>query len=239
MSGESLARFVADLKKNFAGWVGENEALTVSTYRLRDHVYLDISRHDRDVPGVERVAEFGRYAAAADSSLARAGENALPRLSGQECACRWDEARNAPAYVSFRFAVRPEETAADRDAGRFSVLAIDDQTVILELITAMCQSQNYRVRTATSGEAGLRLAAEEAFDIVLVDLAMPGMSGLEVSRRLHEVHPDLPVILVTGWEVEIDSSQLAQAGISQVLRKPFRIEQLTELITATISQRIV
>jgi len=64
----------------------------------------------------------------------------------------------------------------------------------------MCRSLGYDAVTASSGEEGLRLASQSPFDIVLTDLAMPGISGLEVARRLRRVQPETPVVLVTGDE---------------------------------------
>ena len=93
--------------------------------------------------------------------------------------------------------------------------------------------------TATSGEAGLKLARRDQFSIVLVDLAMPGMSGLEVAARIREFNKASPIVLITGWEVDIDAGQLDAAGIDHVLRKPFRIEQLTDLIGLAVAEKTV
>ena len=118
------------------------------------------------------------------------------------------------------------------------MLAIDDEEVILDLISAMCQSMGYRVRTALSGREGIDLALEEKFDIVLTDLAMPDISGYEVARSIRKVYADIPIILVTGWEAKLDSGRLEPSGITRVLYKPFRIEQLTEIIEKTALNKI-
>ena len=65
---------------------------------------------------------------------------------------------------------------------------------------------------------------------------MPDMSGFEISRRLREIHPHSSIILVTGWQGDIESSQIKAAGINRVLFKPFKIEQLTEVIKSTVNQ---
>ena len=106
--------------------------------------------------------------------------------------------------------------------------------MILDLIVAMCQSQGYQIQTASSGEEGLELATTGEFDVILTDLAMPGMSGLEVARRIRRLHPQTPIILVTGWEAGIEQAQLDQAGIHEVIYKPFRIEQLTDVMRSVL-----
>jgi CheY-like chemotaxis protein len=94
----------------------------------------------------------------------------------------------------------------------------------------MCQSMGYEVVTTRSGEEGVKMALATKFDVILTDLAMPGLSGLEVARQIRRTYPSLPIILVTGWERTLDSAQIAAAGITDVLYKPFRIEQLTEVV---------
>jgi CheY-like chemotaxis protein len=119
------------------------------------------------------------------------------------------------------------------------LLAIDDQQVILDLISAMGQSLGYEVRTAASGEEGLRLAEQETFDAVLTDLALPRLSGLEVARQISRLRPGVPIILVTGWATELKPEELAAAGITEVLYKPFRIDQLTSVVRSVVAGRLL
>ena len=101
----------------------------------------------------------------------------------------------------------------------------------------MCQSRGYEVATARSGDEGLRLAAASRFDVILTDLAMPGISGLAVAREIRKTYPDVPIILVTGWERTLDPAQITSAGITEVLYKPFRFEQLTEVVKSAALAR--
>ncbi len=110
------------------------------------------------------------------------------------------------------------------------ILAIDDQTVILDLITAMCHTLNYDVDVAESGEKGLEMALNRSYQLVLTDLSMPGISGLDVAREIKKHKSDLPVVMLTGWDVNLTDEELAAAGISKVVYKPFRIEQLVEIM---------
>jgi DNA-binding response OmpR family regulator len=96
----------------------------------------------------------------------------------------------------------------------------------------MGQSMGYYVETASSGEEGVRLASASQFDIILTDLAMPGMSGLAVAREIRRRDENTPIILVTGWERTLDPQEISSAGITDILYKPFRIEQLTSLVQA-------
>jgi signal transduction histidine kinase len=117
----------------------------------------------------------------------------------------------------------PGETAATpakvpSNAGR--VLLIDDDTDVRETIQELLTELGYAVRAAESGKTGLALLAEERPDLVIVDFAMPEMTGAEVARAIHESWPALPILFVSG---HADTSALETAvGGAPFLRKPFR-----------------
>ena len=82
------------------------------------------------------------------------------------------------------------------------------------------------------------MALSEKFDIILTDLAMPGLSGLELAREVKKKYAHIPIILITGWEVNLDKAQLEVAGILEVLYKPFRLEQLTDIINNIVNSQL-
>ncbi len=219
----------------FAAMTDEEDAVTISTYVRNGYVFLDISRHLRNFPPVEAVAGFGRYYPSEEALERRPGDVYLKHLTEAESYYAVDQAGSRPAYLSFKFPViraagaeGPEPEKLPTEAVR--LLAIDDQSVILDLISAMGRSMGYLVTTAGSGEEGLRLAQRESFDIILTDLTLPGLSGLDVARRLRQQGNEVPIILVTGWEASLEQSELSAAGVNEVLYKPFRMEQLTDVV---------
>jgi len=230
---DRLERFFTTLLQQFTSLTGNDEVVTLSTYMRDDHVFLDVCRHLRNLQPARPVADHGSYRPCSDAL--RRNEsfgNAISELIAvSDSACAVDSSQ-PPAYVSFMFQPLASQL---KESTEISLLAVDDQQVILDLITAMGHSMGYKVTTALSGEEALRLAQANRYDIVLTDLSMPGMSGLDLSRRLSLILPEVPVILVTGWEAQLEKDDLLAAGISDVLYKPFKIEQLTDLIRATIA----
>ena len=236
----AIEALVAETVGRLASIAREDEVITISSYRLDRHVYLDLSRHGRELPPVDQIARFGGYVWISELADDLLGEKYLSTVAARPCQCCVDRSSAQPSYLSFKFPVVETPVKAGRSASsRVRLLAIDDQTVILDLITAMCQSLDYEVVTAQSGAEGLKLAEQQDFDIILADLAMPGASGLDVARRLKEIAPGVPVVLVTGWEVTIQPEQLRAVGIINVLHKPFRIEQLTEIVRSATAQKNV
>lgn len=225
--------------------VSEEDAVTVATYCQDEHVYLDLTKHRRDLPPMGQVAAFGTYRPLTADTVSV--PPALPvsmvgladALSESDCEFCVDGTAEAPAYLSLRFQTASETTSVDKpQAAHPRILAIDDQSVIRDLITAMGQSLGYDVSTVATGAEGIKQATGSEFDLILVDLAMSDISGLEVSRRIRRIRSDVPIVLVTGWHGRIEKEQLQESGITRVLYKPFRIEQLTEIIASAVPHRI-
>jgi CheY-like chemotaxis protein len=236
---ERLTEFFEELLNRFAASSADDDVITVATYTKDAYAYLDLSRHRKNFPPVERVADFGQYTIADLALRNRPGDVFLRHVAQGVCYFAADRVTSSPAYLSFKFPlIEPDAVGRESSEGQgVKILAIDDQAVILDLIAAMCQSLGYAVVTAQSGEEGIRRATSGGYSVVLTDLAMPDMSGLEVARQIHKLYPEIPIILVTGWEANLDRSVLHPNGITEVLYKPFRIEQLTDVITAAVRAR--
>jgi CheY-like chemotaxis protein len=236
LADEVIHKLANEALSRFASLAQDEDIVTISTYKRGQYVYLDISRHQKNFPSVEPVAGFGEYQPATEVLRYRPTDTFLQHIADKSCSYSFDRFSRSPSYLSFKFPVkRDTHTAYIVSPPKAKVLAIDDQPVILDLISAMCCSLGYDPVIAASGEEGIKVASESSFDIVLTDLAMPDMSGLEVARRIRQLRPHTPIVLVTGWEVNISRAELEAAGITEVLYKPFRIEQLTEIIQSAIS----
>jgi len=95
-----------------------------------------------------------------------------------------------------------------RLSGRPTLLWIDDFEIGLEMYRAMFEAQGYRVLTASSGDAAIRLAAANHVDLIVTDYEMPGMNGEAVAVALKALKPEVPVILFTGSTEFTDRTQL-------------------------------
>jgi DNA-binding response OmpR family regulator len=106
--------------------------------------------------------------------------------------------------------------------GPLMILAVDDDPIMREFSTVYLSSPSVSVMTASSAEEGLALLAEHAFDIALVDVDMPGMSGLGMLKAIRSEprHDDLPVMIITGRE-DMQSIDLAyECGATAFMCKP-------------------
>ncbi|MEW6412262.1 MAG: response regulator [Candidatus Zixiibacteriota bacterium] len=233
---DALRSLFEEAISRFASVAEDDDVITVATYTRDGYVYLDVSRHHRDFPPVQNVAGFGHYQQPSQALQHRPSDTFLKHLGDRPSYYSVDRVSSTPSYLSFKFPIKSTPTVAATEGRRPRILAIDDQAVILDLISAMCQSTGYDVKTAETGQGGLEMALREKFDVILTDLAMPGLSGVEIAHEIRKKRPNVPVVLVTGYEVKISAERLEAAGITRVLHKPFRIEQLTEIIESLIKQ---
>ena len=113
------------------------------------------------------------------------------------------------------------------------ILAVDDEAGILRLIKLELSSQGFRVIVAGDGEEALRLAEQQRPDIVVLDIVMPDMSGLEVMRRLRE-RTSIPIILLTAKDHDEDKVRGLELGADDYLVKPFNPEELSARVRAVL-----
>ena len=113
------------------------------------------------------------------------------------------------------------------------MLVVDDEPAMVGALGALLGQAGYRIVAAYDGEEALRRFAEGPIDVVLLDLAMPGIDGAEVCRRLRETS-DVPIIVVSGERDRRAPVELLDLGADDYVRKPFRGEELLARIRAAL-----
>ena len=114
-----------------------------------------------------------------------------------------------------------------------TVLVVDDETAIAEAVRARLSSEGFRVLVAADGPQALELAAAEEPDLVVLDLMLPGMDGLEVCRRL-QAGRWVPVLMLTARTEEADKVAGFAVGADDYLTKPFSLRELTVRVRAIL-----
>ena len=114
------------------------------------------------------------------------------------------------------------------------ILLIDDDPGIRATLQRVLAEEGCEVTMESRGDNGLARAGEEPFNVVITDLKMPGLGGLELVRQLHEAQPRLPIILVTAFGTTQTAIEATKLGAFDYLLKPFNIPQLLELIRRAV-----
>lgn len=122
-------------------------------------------------------------------------------------------------------------------AGSGSILIIDDDAAVSRTLSLILTRAGYQVSCASTGRRGLALLAGGGFDLVLTDIIMPELDGIEAIRRIRDDYPNLRVIAMSGGG-QIDKADflhMAQVlGADRVMEKPVRSDQLLELVKTTL-----
>ena len=108
------------------------------------------------------------------------------------------------------------------------VLLVDDEEEFVENLSQRLEIRGLKVTAATRGEDAVSLADNQSFDAIVLDLAMPGMGGLETLKKIREKHPDAEIIMLTGHGSVKSSVEAMKLGAEDFLEKPVDISDLLE-----------
>ena len=110
------------------------------------------------------------------------------------------------------------------------ILVIEDEKDVRELLRDILTDAGHNVVMASDGSEGIEVFKKKNFDLVFTDLGMPGMSGWEVTEKIKSINDKVPAALITGWNVKLDESEMNDCRINFVVQKPFKMEQILNLV---------
>lgn len=114
------------------------------------------------------------------------------------------------------------------------ILLVDDEVELTEPLSRVLQREGYAVKVAHDGETGYELAIASEFDLLILDWMMPGLSGLEMCRRLRDYHLTTPVLFLTAKDTLDDRVEGLDAGADDYLVKPFELRELLARVRALL-----
>jgi len=120
-----------------------------------------------------------------------------------------------------------------------NVLLIDDEEQFLKVLGERLETRGLKVNTVTSGEDALTLIDDENYDAIILDLAMPGIDGIETLKLLKEKNPDLEIIMLTGHATVQKGIEAMKLGAEDFLEKPVELSVLLERISEAKNKRIL
>lgn len=115
------------------------------------------------------------------------------------------------------------------------ILVIDDVIPTLDTVAQMLKRGGHEVITATDGRKGVQLYKESSPDLVVTDLLMPEMDGLETIRELSKIEKNLPIIAISGVESDLYLQIAEKFGAARCIAKPFKQQQILSLVTESLN----
>jgi DNA-binding NtrC family response regulator len=118
-----------------------------------------------------------------------------------------------------------------------TILIVDDNEDLLQTFAMILKRRGFCVQTADNGISAVDKFKEQNFDVTLMDIVMPEMNGVEAFKKIKEMQPGAPVILMTAYSDEELIQTAKEEGVRQIIHKPIRIDQLIDMITDAASSQ--
>jgi CheY-like chemotaxis protein len=121
--------------------------------------------------------------------------------------------------------------------GTETILLVDDEAVVLDVGKRMLSALGYEVRVAADGPQALEMFERdsESIDLVVLDMVMPNMNGGEVFDRIRAIHPEVKVLLASGYSLSGEAEEIMQRGCNGFIQKPFNVAQLSRKIRSVLA----
>jgi DNA-binding NtrC family response regulator len=119
----------------------------------------------------------------------------------------------------------------------FKALAIDDDVTSLQLLDYQLKAEGFEVTTAESGNLGLKLIGEQEFDVILTDLHLPDITGIDLIKSSREISPQTEIIMITGDRSKDNTIEATKAGAFWYVEKPYEFPELLELVNKAVERK--
>jgi DNA-binding NtrC family response regulator len=117
-----------------------------------------------------------------------------------------------------------------RVSGRVRVLIVDDEAIVGERLKASLERSGFEVDAFASSKLALDKLREQEYDILVTDLKMSGVGGMEVLRIAQQIRPAIKSVVITGFATKATAAEAMQSGAVEFIAKPFRIRELKDLL---------
>ena len=118
-----------------------------------------------------------------------------------------------------------------------NIMVVDDEAVIREGMRRILSASGYQVETSSSGRTAIEKIQEQDFDVVITDLKMPGMDGIEVLKTIKILQPEVPVIIITGYSTVDTAVEAMKNGAFDYIAKPFTSELIIEKVQKAVDHK--
>jgi two-component system, OmpR family, response regulator CpxR len=222
---EDAVRLICDNLKSSVLTVSQDSLKAVADFALASEVNLKLAMegHDVSVSAKDGIAvmEINKHV-----MMLAALEEELKRLASTIAGVKGAETKVGPGYYQ-----TDVYRKWDFDLPLPSkVLLVDDERDFVEALSERLQMRDYSSAVVYGGEEALSIVEEDEPEVMVLDLKMPGIDGLEVLRRVKEKHPNVEVIVLTGHGSEDAARLCAELGVCAYLEKPVDIEKLTQAL---------
>ena len=118
-----------------------------------------------------------------------------------------------------------------------SILIVDDELSMREFLRILLEKEGHEVATAANGNVALELSGRQTFDLVVTDIRMPGMTGLELLAQLKHARPETGVIMITAFASPDDAVAAMKNGAFDYITKPFNVDEIKTVVRSALKKK--
>jgi two-component system response regulator HydG len=122
------------------------------------------------------------------------------------------------------------------DQGNIRILIVDDEEITLRNLVHVMEKEGYEVVGALNGTNALQILEEEEFDVVLTDLKMKKVDGIQILKRCKELYPDTEIIMITGYATVETVVDTMKQGAFNYIAKPFKLKEIRKVTEEAIAK---
>lgn len=120
---------------------------------------------------------------------------------------------------------------------RIKILVVDDDASIRNMLSIVLKKDNYEVTCADSSESALKFLKDQSFDLIISDIKMPGISGIDLLKKIKVIRAEIPVIMITAFASANDAVEAMKLGAEDYITKPFNLDELKLIIEKSIYKK--
>ncbi|MFH1891381.1 MAG: response regulator [Candidatus Zixiibacteriota bacterium] len=239
-----LVDTIANMIQNSVEALPNGGRISIKTYDRNDEVVVEIVDDGVGMAPAVRDRVFYPFFTSKGRGKTGLGMSvAYGVLTRHQAAVEIESEEGAGTRIEIIFPARPELAESITKKVRIgivkdlNILLVDDDEDLLSVVSELISALGHTVVTAPEGIEALARFDEKAFDMVITDLGLPGMSGWDIANAVRLRKPETPVILISGWGAQIAEADIAKYQVDLVLSKPFSLRQLEESIWTVLSAK--
>lgn len=243
-AGDELMVMLTRLVENAVEFAPEQSVVTVAL-EIDEHAYrLSVTDRGPGIPDMIRKKVFLPFFSTKqdhDAGMGLAIVHSIATRHGATVSFESGTEDGTTFSVTFNRTSSVEDTGKIIQAQQVNqplrVMVVDDDKQLREVLQDMLQLDGHEVTLAGDGPSALEQIHRHTYDVLITDLGMPGMSGLDLAGFAHEAQPEMKIAMITGWGTQLNSEEISLRGIQTVLAKPFHLKDIRHLIHELVGGR--
>ena len=236
-SATELREVFTNIINNACDAMPQGGEIKIKTYKEDSHIYINIADTGAGIPSTLRDRIFDPFYTTKGPQSSGLGMSvSYGIIDRHRGTIRVDSIEEKGTTFTIKLPIYEKAVNEEKEEPileeqkKARILVVEDEENVSDLLSAILTKGGHEVETASDGSKGIKLFKKKEFDLVFTDLGMPGMSGWQVAEKIKSINKNVPVALITGWNVELKESEMKESGVDLIAYKPFEVKQVFKLV---------